>query len=53
MKTKNFKHLQLHKETISRLKGGLAHPMGEYKERVKRYVGTNNTCQCETIADPC
>ncbi|WP_378183987.1 hypothetical protein [Aquimarina sp. SS2-1] len=53
MKAKNFKHLQLRKETISRLKGGQAHPMGEYKDRVKWYVGTRNTCQCETIADPC
>ncbi|WP_299256865.1 hypothetical protein [uncultured Aquimarina sp.] len=53
MKTKNFKHLELRKETISKLKGGLAHPMGPYKERVKDAVGTHNTCQCETIADPC
>ena len=54
MKKKNFKNLQLSKETVARLKGGQApHPMGEYKDRVKWYVGTRNTCQCETIASPC
>ncbi len=53
MKKKNFKNLQLSKEAVAKLQGGLAHPMGAYKERVKWYVGTNNTCQCETIASPC
>lgn len=52
MKTKSFKHLELRKETVSKLKGG-AHPMGSYKERVKHAVGSHNTCQCETIAEPC
>ncbi len=53
MKKNNLKKLQLSKETVARIKGGLAHPMGEYKERVKWYVGTRNTCQCETIGSPC
>ncbi len=53
MKKNNLKKLQLGKATLARVRGGLAHPMGEYKERVKRYVSTNNTCQCETIASPC
>ncbi|SHI63338.1 hypothetical protein [Aquimarina spongiae] len=53
MKKKNIKKLQLSKDSIAQLRGGLAHPMGEYKERVKYYVGTRNTCQCETIASPC
>ncbi|WP_157766197.1 hypothetical protein [Aquimarina aggregata] len=53
MKKKNFKNLVLNKTAIAKLKGGLAHPMGPYKDRVKWYVGTRNTCQCETIASPC
>ncbi|WP_159099282.1 MULTISPECIES: hypothetical protein [Aquimarina] len=53
MKKMNFKKLELSKKTIAQVKGGLAHPMGPYKERVKWAVGTHNTCQCETIAAPC
>ncbi|MCK8522879.1 hypothetical protein M0D21_14975 [Aquimarina sp. D1M17] len=49
MKKKNLKKLQLSREMVAKLKGGIAHPMGEYKERVHWYVGTRgrNTCFCE------